>query len=162
MQEVPDRFSKVTHKLYRGGQPSKEQFKNLVKNYDIKAIVCLRRGFRMREQEWCHNYGIDFYHFPFLGVFDLKNDFYDKILNLIDNYKRGNIFVHCKNGRDRTSLIVCMYLTCFLGMRKDKVWKDYCLEFGHQQNKFMYKNFKKEYCRYIHYKLGMGSLKIKL
>jgi protein tyrosine/serine phosphatase len=46
------------------------------------------------------------------------------------------VYVHCKNGRDRTSLVVALFRVLYQGWEPDEAWNYEVLAYGHQPSLF--------------------------
>lgn len=103
-------FHKVNDWLYRGGQPTKQQFYELAR-MGIKTVICLRWGNKMihAEQELVRQTGMEFISIPmFYWQLASKQGIHD-FLALLDDANKRPIFVHCFHGADRTGLLIAMY-----------------------------------------------------
>jgi tyrosine-protein phosphatase SIW14 len=104
LQGVPA-FAKVSEELYRGGQPSAEGFAEL-KSIGIKTVVSLRvLGSDRRELS-----GTGLRYFQ-LHVNPLHPEEEDVLafLKVVSDPRNRPVFVHCRQGRDRTGMMVAVY-----------------------------------------------------
>jgi len=101
-------FGRVNENLYRGGQPSRDGFREL-KDLGVRTVVDLRTGDRSEEAEEVRSLGMNYVNIPM----DDSDRTYDpqvtKFLSLTQNSKNGPIFVHCAGGRHRTGTVVAAY-----------------------------------------------------
>lgn len=136
----PARFAEVTPRLYRGGQPDPDDLEQLYA-LGVRTIIDLRRekgGLRRAEQAYAEQLGIRFVDFPFYGVFGADAEFLDSILVEMagGGMQDGAVYVHCKNGRDRTSLVVALYRVAYEGWDQDVAWQEEVLEYDHDPSRF--------------------------
>jgi protein tyrosine phosphatase (PTP) superfamily phosphohydrolase (DUF442 family) len=139
-REGPARFARVTPGLYRGGQPTRKHLEQL-KALGVDTVINLRRenddAWR-EERRHAGELGMRFLHFPFYGVFGADVVFLEKILA---EMKKGNVYVHCKHGRDRTSLLIALYRVMHEGWEPALAWKLEAVDYGSAQT-FWYRSLK--------------------
>lgn len=130
----PLRFARVEERLYRGGQPSEAQLQEL-KAVGVTTIISLRRedsDVTAEEERTAHRLGLKFLHFPFYGVFGASRPFLERILAEMRAPENGVVYIHCKRGRDRTSLLVALHLVIDHGWAPGDAWQHAVLDFGYQ------------------------------
>ena len=130
----PERFSQVTDRLYRGGQPNNAQLAQL-KALGVTTVISLRReepGLRRDEEREAKRLGMKFYNFPFYGVFGQTPAFFENLMATMRDTQNGVVFVHCQHGRDRTSLAVALHLVFDRGWKADDAWNKAAIAYGHQ------------------------------
>lgn len=101
---VPN-FSKVSDDLYRGGQPTKAGYATL-KTMGIRTIVTLRildRYSYKLEQD-----GFRTYHLSFKHIHPETEDVL-KFLDIVTKPGNKPVFVHCRQGADRTGMMIAIY-----------------------------------------------------
>jgi protein tyrosine phosphatase (PTP) superfamily phosphohydrolase (DUF442 family) len=131
---MPVRFAQVDERLYRGGQPTDAQLQEL-KALGVKTIISLRREDRdvtAAEEREAHRLGLKFLHFPFYGIFGASTPFLEQILAELRAPKNGVVYIHCKRGRDRTSLLVALHLVIDGGWAPRDAWQHAAIDFGYQ------------------------------
>lgn len=106
---VPN-FHKVNDGLYRGGQPSNEGFKNLAK-LGIKTVIDLRipSGESNREKQVVESLGMRYYHIPLHGGETPTQRDIDRTFSILLDSSQWPVFVHCREGKDRTGMIIACY-----------------------------------------------------
>lgn len=128
----------VTPTLYRGGQPTADHLRKL-HQLGVTKIVDLRRerlDVRRAERATARELGIEFVELPFYGVFGVDPGFLDTVVAELAD---GNVvYVHCDNGRDRTSLAVALYRVLVEGWDADVSWEREAVAYGHP-NKPVYR-----------------------
>jgi protein tyrosine/serine phosphatase len=135
MHHGPTRFAVVARGLFRGGHPDYDDLEAL-HVLGVRNLISLRRerrGLSREEQRHAHALGMHFHHFPFYGIFGAHPLFLEKILV---EMRKGGVYIHCKNGRDRTSLLIALYRVRFEGWDPDVAWKSEVLGFGYRPTYF--------------------------
>ena len=148
------KFQQVTDRLYRGGQPSEVGLRRL-RELGIDTIVNLRGASVTTRAEAAAARAVGFTYFnvslPNWGR--PQDDRVRRILLIIAAPQNGRVFVHCKDGVDRTGIIVALHRITHQGwttrdalaeadlhgMRRYQIWmRDYAEEYGARANLFPY------------------------
>jgi protein tyrosine phosphatase (PTP) superfamily phosphohydrolase (DUF442 family) len=107
--ELP-RFQQVSEKLYRGGQPRAGGLARL-RELGINTIINLRGASKTTRAEEAEARALGFNYFnvalPNWGR--PPNARVERILEHIAAPENGKVLVHCKDGVDRTGMIVALY-----------------------------------------------------
>ena len=130
----PVRFSQVNERLYRGGQPSDAQLEDL-KALGVTTIISLRKEDRdvtRAEENAARRLGMRFLHFPFYGIFGASRSFLERVLAELRSSENGVIYIHCKRGRDRTSVLVALHLVIDRGWTPEDAWQQAVLDYGYK------------------------------
>jgi tyrosine-protein phosphatase SIW14 len=106
-------FHQVDEHVYRGAQPTEEGLKSLSK-LGVKTIVDLRgpgdhSGW---EQKIVEALGMHYVHVPMRGMSAPSDEDVAKVLVLMDSPAASTnwpVFVHCKEGKDRTGTVIACY-----------------------------------------------------
>ncbi len=105
-------FRQLNKWVYKGSAPRNEQDILSLKELGIRTLINLRWGNikeTRNEKKWCEKAGIKYIHVPLLpGKIPSKKDI-DKILAILENSNNNLIYVHCKQGVDRTGLVTAIY-----------------------------------------------------
>jgi tyrosine-protein phosphatase SIW14 len=117
---VPE-FGEVTPKLYRGGQPTKEGFRNLSK-MGIKIVVDLR-GSRDSERQIVSELGMKYVSLPW-RCYHPRDEPLAQFLMLIRENPGKKIFVHCRVGDDRTGMNIAAYRMAEQGWTPEEAKKE--------------------------------------
>jgi protein tyrosine/serine phosphatase len=148
--ELP-RFQQVSERLYRGGQPREGGISKL-RELGINTVINLRgAGDRTRAEETeVRALGLNYYNVALPNWGRPQDSRVLRILELINEPENGRVFVHCKDGVDRTSLIVAIYRMTHdgwsshqalaeaehSGMRRTQFWmRDYAKDYGERVQK---------------------------
>lgn len=107
--ELP-RFHQVDARLYRGGQPRQGGISRLAE-LGVNTIVNLRgtdKRTRADEAE-ARALGLNYFNIP-LPVWGRPDDArVRRVLEIVAAPNSGRVFVHCKDGLDRTGMIVALH-----------------------------------------------------
>jgi protein tyrosine/serine phosphatase len=145
--EGPPRFAHVGDQLYRGGQPSRRHLEALWV-LGVRTVINLRREERKlwrAEQQAAEALGMKFFRFPFYGVFGAKEAFLEEILAQMST---GGLYIHCKHGRDRTSLLIALYRVYHEGWDPEVAWQREVLAYGYQPTYF-YRKVRSTFDRFV-------------
>lgn len=103
-------FDKVNSELYRGGQPGAGGLRQLL-GLGIKTIVNLRgegEGVNKEEEE-ARALGLGFFHVPFARSGRPREAGMNQVMAIINTPAYQPVFVHCKQGADRTGTVIAIY-----------------------------------------------------
>jgi protein tyrosine phosphatase (PTP) superfamily phosphohydrolase (DUF442 family) len=143
--ELP-RFHRVSERLFRGGQPRPGSLRRLAE-LGINTIVNLRgESHRTRsDAEEALSLGLNYFNVPMPAWGRPEDVRVQRILEIITAPGSGVVFVHCKNGVDRTGTVVALFRISRegwasraalaeadrRGMRKVQYWmRDYVKDYG--------------------------------
>lgn len=145
LKSMGDNFGLVTSlpfSIYRSSQPSFSKLVEYKDKYNISTILNLRddlseKDLKDEESEVLNSGMNNFFHIP---LSDKKEPSRVDILDCLDilvSRSFGNILIHCKGGRHRTSLIIACYRTQVNWWTKEKAWAEnekygWYDEFGHK------------------------------
>lgn len=139
-EELP-RFSQVSERLYRGAQPRRGGVTQLVE-LGVNTIINLRGASeRTRSDEAeAAAQGLRYFNLPLPTWGRPEDGPMSKIMEVISAPESGRVFIHCKDGVDRTGTVVALYRITAegwsaeaataeargRGMRRHQVWmRDY-------------------------------------
>lgn len=143
--DKPIRFALIdgAKQIYRGGQPDEAHVEAL-KQLGIKTIVNFRKEDRLqrrRERKMCEKHGLNYVEFPFYGIFGFDSEFINEVIDTLYNTS-GPIYMHCLNGRDRTSVMVASYLVKYHKKDPQLAWSEDVLKYDHDETDSYYSKFK--------------------
>ena len=153
--ELP-RFQQVTDRLYRGGQPREGGLRRL-RELGIDTILNLRGTSKTTkaEEAEARALGFNYFNVPLPNWGRPQDERVRRALLIIAAPQNGNVFVHCKDGVDRTGTIVALHRVTYqgwktsdalaeaevLGMRRYQFWmRDYASEYEARAHLFPYES----------------------
>ena len=103
-------FHQVDQNVYRGGQPTDEGFQNLAK-LGIKTIIDLRHGSEHAdaERKAAESAGLHYINVPMEGLDPPTDQQISKLITVLESADQAPVFVHCREGKDRTGAVVASY-----------------------------------------------------
>ena len=116
-------FGKVNEHLYRGSQPTQEQFAQL-KKLGIKTIIDLRKDSVKQEPDWVKSQGMQYFNIPLKASVPATEEQTNYFLSLVNNPANWPIYFHCKGGRHRTGALAAIYRITQDGWTADRAWKE--------------------------------------
>lgn len=105
-------FHQVNDHVYRGAQPSEQGFQALAQ-MGVQTVVDLRRDgenhehFLEDEARLVEAAGMRYVSVPMQGVVAPSNEQIARVLAVLNSGER--VFVHCREGKDRTGAIIACY-----------------------------------------------------
>jgi hypothetical protein len=147
----PVRFAMVSPRLYRGGPPSHDDLVRL-RALGVTRVIDLRReslGKRRAEQAAAADLGLEYVEYPFYGVFGVEPAFLQALMTELEREDGGAIYLHCDNGRDRTSLAVALHRVVAEGWDSDRAWEQEAIAYGHRSTR-MFREIELTFRDYVH------------
>ena len=140
------RFQQVSDKLFRSGQPRAGGVARL-RDLGINTIINLRgaSASTRKEESEARAFGLNYFNIALPNWGRPQDSRVARILDLIAAPENGRVLVHCKDGVDRTGMIVAVYRMMHEGwtsqdalaeaerngMRRTQVWmRDYVEDYG--------------------------------
>ena len=144
--ELPN-FSKVSERLYRGGQPKSGGVKKLAE-IGIKTIINLRGTDELTraEEAEAKAAGIVYFNIPMPGLSRPTHEQISRVMEIVGNQESGPVFIHCKRGSDRTGTVVAVYRISRDGWTADKALTE-AKRFGLSWMEFGMKDYVSDYYR---------------
>ena len=115
----PERFAAVDEGvLYRSGMLKIEDFGRLIKEHEIKTVLCVRGGassplqnaWYRREIDYCDEHYVKFVHAPMTSKESERNVVgVETFWEVIDDPSNHPVLVHCEAGVDRTGVLTYLY-----------------------------------------------------
>lgn len=102
-----ENFEKETPFLWRGAQPSDHGLEQLAKA-GVKTVIDLRHHRDSDEESLADCLGVHYFHIP-LGYLTPSRSKVSRILSIITNPQYQPVFIHCRQGADRTGTVVALY-----------------------------------------------------
>jgi len=114
-------FHQVDSKLYRGAQPKKGDYEEIA-NLGIKTVVNLRGKGEgvLREEREVRGKGLRYFNVPFERAGRPHDADIERVLSIIKTPEYQPVFVHCKQGADRTGTVIAIYRITHDGWTSEK------------------------------------------
>jgi protein tyrosine/serine phosphatase len=128
----PPRFGVVHERLYRGGQPTAEHMR-MLHALGVTKVIDLRRerlDLVYAERAAARELGMEFVELPFYGIFGTDPEFLQRVVAEMADAGGGAVYVHCGDGRDRTSLAVSLYRVMVERWHPDEAWEREAIGYG--------------------------------
>jgi len=119
--------------LYRGAQPSSAGYAEL-KKFGITTVVDFRdeKDEIAKERTAVEALGMKYISIPCRGSDIPNNGQVSSFLQLVSSDSKQKIFVHCKEGRDRTGVMVAAYRMAYENWTVDKAVQEmYAYHYHH-------------------------------
>ncbi len=125
--EFPDvkivNFGKMDEKLYRGGQPEREDYAALAR-LGINTVIDLRNDPTDYEKPAVEALGMKYENIPMSGWKYAKDKDVERFMSLMNDPSTGVVYVHCKAGKHRTGLVGAVYRFNKYGWNYDRAYKE--------------------------------------
>lgn len=121
MQKNLPNFGEASETLYRGGQPSKTGFQMLAK-MGVNIVVDLR-GDRDTERKIVTGLGMEYVAIPWECSFP-KDRTFAEFLTLLRKNPGKKVFVHCRLGDDRTTMMIASHRMADEGWSAERAEKE--------------------------------------
>ncbi len=104
--------------IYRSGQPNARQLQRLRDDYGVRTVVNLRKVAQQNDREGMtfeeeraevDRLGLRFIHLPWDGAEHVDPNVVSQWLEIAQDRDNWPILLHCKQGVDRTGLLVAVY-----------------------------------------------------
>lgn len=147
------RFQQVSERLFRGGQPRDGGISKL-RELGITTVINLRGASdRTRAEEAeVRRLGLNYFNVGLPNWARPQDSRVARILEVINTPENGRVFVHCKDGVDRTGMIVAIYRMTHDGWSSDQALAE-AERFGMRRTQFWMRDYAEDYGERLH-KLG--------
>lgn len=122
--EEVNNFQKVSAGLWRGAQPSDKNIKSLAQS-GAKSIIDLRLDGVGTKHELltARKAGLNYFHLP-MGYSAPSLSTVITFLDIVTNPRYQPVFVHCRQGADRTGMLVAIYRMLVDGWSYHEAYKE--------------------------------------
>ena len=103
-----ENFGCINENYYRGAQPSKKDYADLAA-LGVKTIIDLQRDGEAGEQKLVEASGMKFFRIGLTTSSAPTPEQISQFLNIVNDPVNQPVFVHCKGGRHRTSVMTAVY-----------------------------------------------------
>jgi protein tyrosine/serine phosphatase len=117
-------LGKVSETIYRGGAPSDHTLEKLAQS-GIHTLVDLRMDGdgTVHEEEKAHALGMQYVHIP-MGFSQPSFDKITKFLTVALSPDSGGVYVHCRQGADRTGTLCAIYQRLVNGWSMEQAYAE--------------------------------------
>jgi tyrosine-protein phosphatase SIW14 len=140
-------FRQVKWQLFRGAQPRNEGLKQLSR-WGIKTIINLSGEDSKEEGKAANALGLQYFNVPLPALGRPNTEQVNQVIELLNNPNNAPIFVHCKNGKDRTGTIIACYRIAQEGWTAEQALAEAKM-FGLGRLKFNLRSYIKEFYREV-------------
>jgi protein tyrosine phosphatase (PTP) superfamily phosphohydrolase (DUF442 family) len=126
-------FGEASTTLYHGGQPTKTGF-HMLEKMGVNIVIDLR-GNRESERKIVTHLGMEYVAMPWQCSFP-KDRVFAEFLTFLRKNRGKKIFVHCRLGDDRTSMMIASYRMAEEGWsaeRAEKEMEKFGFSFAHRR-----------------------------
>src|SRR5262249_54827180 len=93
-------FGQMAENLYRGSQPSQDDYKALA-NFGIKTVIDLRNDHESWARSSAEAAGLKYYLIPLNGVSSPSERDVAQFMKIVNDPASGKVYFHCKEGIHR-------------------------------------------------------------
>lgn len=116
-------FGQMDERLYRGAQPLENDYQAL-KDLGVNTVVDLRNDPTDYEKAAVEALGMRYVNIQMSGWKTPKDTQVEEFMKLMNNPETGVVFVHCKAGKHRTSVVGAVYRFHNYGWDYKKAYKE--------------------------------------
>lgn len=109
-------YDRIDDAIVLGALPFKSQTKELAEKHNVRAVISVNEAYELNfftnsKEEWARS-GITQFWFPTVDFRPPSLPYIWSGLGVIDAYKarRESVYVHCKAGKGRSTIVVACYL----------------------------------------------------
>lgn len=130
-----DNFGLVDGHIYRGKQPTPEEYREL-KELGISTVIDLRNDPKSYAREAAEAAGLEYVNIPMDDHDKPYDDQIAAFLKIVTNPANGKVYVHCAGGRHRTGASIAIYRIAVQGWNADQAYRemknyDFYTRWGH-------------------------------
>jgi len=123
-QDRIDNFEKVSPEIWRGARPSDVALEDLA-THGVKTIVDLRMDSDKCEHEhvYARRLGLNYVHIPMTFKRPTSTQIV-AFLNVVNDKHNQPVYVHCRQGADRTGTLIGIYRTLVQGWTFERAYAE--------------------------------------
>lgn len=134
------RFSEVSPGIYRGGQPTESRDYDDLRERGIRTIINLRTDHDRLERKKSKKLGMKLIEIGIHPLVPVSEKDMNQVLRDLANPNLRPIFIHCREGKDRTGLAIGLYRVRYEGWTQQRAYLE-MLSFGFSEYLFFLKNY---------------------
>lgn len=109
------------HPIYRGGQPTREGYERLASaDYKVATVIDLRDDYVDWAEQTVTSLGMKYKRIATSAWTVDKAKVHEVLTAVAEAASVGPVFIHCRQGRDRTGLEVAMYRILVQGWTRER------------------------------------------
>lgn len=119
-------FLQVDSRLYRGGQPTDEGYRRLA-DLGVKTVVNLRTDEEVGLEETRHlveSLGMRWVSLPMRAYGRPTDAQIDAFLQAVGDPRQQPVYIHCRQGKDRTGTMVAVYRIVEDGWEPERAYRE--------------------------------------
>lgn len=131
-------FSKVDDKYYRGAAPGIEGIEYLIECERMRTIIDLRymnKKDRQKQEKIAAEAGLNYINIAMIPIFPPSLKQINQFFSIVNNKENHPVYVHCREGKDRTGIMTALYRIKNYEYNFDKAFGE-MIKFGHHTNLF--------------------------
>jgi len=136
-------FHQVNSVIFRGARPEEKDFYQLTQ-LGVKTIISLEEKFSEKERKLADQHRFVYIWIPFHPFFTPRKEQIDEIITLLKNPVFQPVFVHCREGKVRTGLVIAAYRIIVENWAFEDAYKE-MKKYGFKSYFFWWKNFLRKY-----------------
>jgi len=118
--------------LYRSGQPTPDELRQLIERHKLKTVVALRGSrhpkdpdaWENEEREICQRRGVDFVALPCNHKNPPTAEQLKRFLDLMRDNSRHPALIHCRIGQQRTGMFCALYRVHIQGVDPEEALQE--------------------------------------
>jgi protein tyrosine/serine phosphatase len=118
--------------LYRCGQPTPQQLRELIDRHQLKTVVALRGSrdpgdpdaWEAAERRVCEEFNVDFITLPCNHKNPPTAEQVERFLDLMRDEDRHPALIHCRVGQQRTGMFCALYRVHVQGVDPDEALRE--------------------------------------
>lgn len=116
-------FGQMDEHFYRGGQPKKDEYKELA-DLGVNTVIDLRDDPKDYEKPSVESLGMKYINIPMSDTEYPPAESIEAFLKIVNDPSTGVFFVHCKGGKHRTGATGAVYRFTKYGWDYERVYEE--------------------------------------
>ncbi|OGI17472.1 MAG: hypothetical protein A2255_08390 [Candidatus Melainabacteria bacterium RIFOXYA2_FULL_32_9] len=137
-QKFIKNFHQIDKGYFRGAVPNIKGIEFLIEYKNVKTVIDLRYFFKNNKQKQeniIRNSGLNYISIPMCPIVPPGIKQIQYFLSIVNNPVNQPVYVHCREGKDRTGIMTAIYRVNKYNYCFDKAFSE-MLKFGHHANLF--------------------------
>ena len=125
-EEPLPHFFQVDERLFRGAQPTSEGFRRLA-GMGVRTVINLRAenpAHQQHERALAESHGMRWLYLPMHSYWQPSDAQVRAFLATVLDPSQGPVFVHCRQGEDRTGALVAVYRVVGQGWEPSRAYEE--------------------------------------